>query len=259
MISKAKAIPLLGIGISAESEKELAARLGRRLSSRERTIVFTPNPTMLTRGARDPSFAATLKKADIRLPDGFGVCLGARLFGHGRLERVAGIDMGMRMLALASRQGYRVYFLGGKKGVAEKAAAHLKRRFPSLVICGTQDGYFTDEGKTLEAIRAASPDILYVCLGSPVQEQFIARNALSLPSVSLFMGLGGSLDVWSGNKSRAPYLMQVSGLEWLWRMAHEPKRVREIPMIAHFFVLLAAEKGRELVKLHSINDNFLDI
>ncbi len=258
MHASPKAVSLLGVRIACEGEKELADRLMLRLSRGERTVVYTPNPVMLARSARDSRFARTLQKADLCLPDGVGVSLGARLCGYGNVTRVTGIDMGMRMLAHASRQGYRVYLLGAERGVAARAATKLSRRFPSLKICGVSDGYFENEREVVERIRQKAPDILFVCLGSPRQEQFIERNAPLLPSVGLFMALGGSLDVWSGDKRRAPLFLQASGLEWLWRMAHEPKRMRDLPAIALFFGLLAAERGKCIVKLHSLGENFLD-
>ena len=128
--------------------------------------------------------------------------------------------------------------------MAEAAAKNLKCRLPSLNICGTHHGYFEKSGKenylVLEEIRAAAHDILFVCFGFPMQERWICDNLSSLTSVRIAMGLGGSLDVWSGNKKRAPKALQAMGLEWLWRSAFEPKRLKillKIPKFLYFSLL----------------------
>ncbi len=251
MDTNSPTISLSGVRISSLPEKETKDLLVRRLKEKKKTAVYTPNPVMLARAWREPAFARVLRRAELCLPDGVGVTLAARLFHGERLPRLPGIDMGRFILSKAADLGCRVYLLGGKKGVAERAAVRLTHRYPRLIVCGCADGYFESEEKLLAEIRAASPDILLVCLGSPLQEEFIDRRRTFLPSVSLFMALGGSLDVWAGDKKRAPLLLREMGLEWLWRMMREPHRLLTIPSIALFFGGLMAEKAKNIVKLHS--------
>ena len=170
---------------------------------------------------------------DILLPDGIGISLVRGICGARRTDRIAGIDAAWELLGFAQDNMLSVYLLGGKPGVAQNAAKNLKIHFPKLNVCGAHHGYFdktTDSAQNravLSDIRRKCPDILFVCFGFPAQEEWIHRNSSSLPTVRIFMGLGGSLDVWAGNIPRAPRLMQRMGLEWLWRCVKEPKRFHD--------------------------------
>ena len=123
-----------------------------------------------------------------------------------------------------------MFLLGAKPNVANKAKHALKKKFPTLQICGTHHGYFKKSGKEnqeiIQKIASASPDIIFVCLGSPEQETWIEKNKNNLTQIKLFIGLGGSLDVFSGNVKRAPKLIQSIGLEWLYRTIKDPKRAK---------------------------------
>ena len=138
----------------------------------------------------------------------------------------------------ASKRGDRVFLLGGKDGVAPLAASHLQEKYPSLRICGSYWGYFEKDGeenrRVLGMIRACRPDILLVCFGFPMQELWIRENLPMLPSVRVAVGLGGSLDVWAGKVRRAPTVLQAHGLEWAWRMAAEPRRMKQLPQMLRF-------------------------
>ena len=196
--------------------------------------VVTPNAVMLDACRRDALLCSLLNRADLSVADGAGVLLAARRQGTPLRARVAGIELGERLLAGAAESGLRVFLLGGKKGVAKKAALALKKRHPRLTVCGTHHGYFDkdkdcrDNGSVIRSINNAKADILFVCFGFPLQERWIAENLPSLPSLRLAMGLGGSLDVWSGNIRRAPSWVQSIGLEWLWRAFREPKRAKRL-------------------------------
>jgi N-acetylglucosaminyldiphosphoundecaprenol N-acetyl-beta-D-mannosaminyltransferase len=151
---------------------------------------------------------------------------------------VAGISFGEALLAEAARRGDRVFLLGGKDGVAPRAAEKLQKKYPGLIICAAYWGYFEKSGeenrRVLDMIRACRPDILFVCFGFPVQEYWIRQNLPHLPSVRVAAGLGGSLDVWAGDVRRAPVFVQKWGLEWAWRMAAEPERLTQLPQILRF-------------------------
>ena len=186
-------------------------------------LVFTPNLEMLARAKHDASVRALLRHADLLLPDGIGVIL----LSHFRVkERVAGIEIGEYLLTRSAENGYRVFLLGGQEGVADAATEKLRARFPTLSVVGTHHGYFDrDEEKAIvDAIRAASTDILLVCMGFPRQESFLVRNRAGLSGVRVALGLGGSLDVWSGRVPRAPAWIQGCGLEWLYRVCRTPNR-----------------------------------
>lgn len=231
-------ITLLGVRIDAVGRWEAMRILTRRMAAGRQTVVYTPNPAMVWRARRDKAFRAILNRGDLSVADGIGIVLGARLAGLPPPPRVAGIELGGDVLNYAARAGLRVFLLGGKPRVAQEAARRLVRRFPTLSVCGMHHGYFREGERDaiLHKIRAARADVLLVCLGSPRQEQWIDRNRAALPSVKLFMGLGGSLDVWAGAVKRAPRPLRKIGLEWAWRMTLEPRRLKNLAPISAFLV-----------------------
>ncbi len=234
---KKKSVPQLdGIRFFGGDGRECLSLIAERLERGERTVLYTPNPIMLENAAREPRLRAALMRADLNLPDGIGVVIAARLLGETVLGRLSGVDMAKGVLGLAVRRGYRVFLLGGRRGVAEEAARRLAKRLPCLIVCGARDGYFSEEetGTVIDEIGRAKPDILLVCLGSPKQELWIDRHREALSDVRLFMALGGTLDVFAGRVRRAPLPMQKMGLEWLWRMVHEPRRFRDLPKMLSF-------------------------
>ena len=236
---------ILGVRITKSSKRELLSRLAADLKHGRQSAIFTPNSQMLLAASKDRELRKLLNSSDLNIPDGVGVRRAARLRGV-RLESMSGIDLAEELLLVAASKGYRVFFLGAKRGVAEKAADNMHVRYPTLQICGMHHGYFDKSGAenadVLKKIRAAAPDILFVCFGFPAQEKWIIENRASLPSVKLALGLGGSLDVWSGNIRRAPLLIQKAGLEWLWRTVLEPKRARIFVDIPHFLIEIIKDK-----------------
>ncbi len=193
------------------------------LSQKKQSVCFTPNLHILTAAKKSKRLCRLLQSADILLPDGAGVCSLCRLCGCGHIPRITGIDMGHFLLQYAARHGLRVYLLGGKPSVAERAAKRLADELPVLNIVGTHHGYFdkapssNENQAVLRDIKKARPDLLFVCFGFPLQELWITQSLAALPSVRLSMGLGGSLDVWSGDIRRAPLPLRILNLEWLWR------------------------------------------
>ena len=197
--------------------------------------VVTPNAVMLDACAKDDESAALLNRATLSLADGTGVVLASRLQKTPLHARVAGIEFGEALLERAAREGLRVFLLGGGAGIAEQAAQNLCRRYPGLCICGHFWGYFKKNGeedrRVSALIRAACPDILFVCFGFPLQERWIEEHLHLLGDVRVVAGLGGSLDVWAGKVHRAPKIISRIGLEWAWRMMLEPKRLKNLPAI----------------------------
>lgn len=221
---------LCGVRIDALWRREAVERA---LAGDGLTCVFTPNLLMLQACRRDAELRKLLCSADLSLPDGAGVLRLAKRHGTPLPERIAGIDFGEDLLREAEKRGLRVFLLGGREGIALRASERLMRSHPRLRICGVQNGYFDREGEEnqaiLEHIRRRRTDILLVCLGFPLQERWILENRAALEGVQVAAGLGGSLDVWAGKVRRAPRPLRSMGLEWAWRMALEPRRLRELP------------------------------
>ncbi len=213
--------------------------------------VFTPNATIAAAARKSSALTALLQQADLLLPDGYGVLLAAKYAGTALRSRLPGIDAAQGVLHLCAKNNIPVYLLGSAPGVAERAAANWKQRLPSLPVAGTHHGYFSSaENDTLiESIRASGAQVVLVCLGFPAQERWILDNAPRLPRVKLLMGLGGSFDVWAGQVRRAPRLWQRLGLEWLWRCARAPHRLRTLfPALSYLRAAKAVKKGKIPVK-----------
>lgn len=215
-----------------------AAQAGERLLASEGFhYVVTPNPEFILAAESDPEFQRILNGADLVLPDGVGVVYAARILGTPLQGRVPGIDFAQRMVEILAAQGGRLYLLGAKPGVAEEAGRRLSEKYPGLVICGTHDGYFDNDAPVVREVAQAKPDLLFVCLGAPKQEKWMARWG-TYTGAKLAIGLGGALDVFAGNVERAPEKWQKMGLEWAYRLSREPKRITRMARLPK--VLLSA-------------------
>jgi len=203
------------------------------------TYVVTPNAQHIVLLDKDPYFREIYSHAGLVLPDGFSLLLAARLVGKKLRERVTGVDLFKALCRRAAEMGLKVCLLGGKPGSAELAARKLKAAFPKLTIAGTYCpvlGFERDPAQLSEIadrIRQARPHILFVGLGAPKQENWIYEHGLKL-GVPVCVGIGGSFEMIGGMVPRAPHWMQVSGLEWLYRLALEPRRLWKRYLIGNF-------------------------
>lgn len=233
---------VLGVGFDdLTMEEAVEAALGF-MNTRGAHYACTPNPEIVMAAKKDVALRSALGQADLVLADGVGVTKAAAMLKTPLKARVPGIDFATAVIARLAERGGSVYLFGARPGVAEAAAARLAEAYPGLSIAGTSDGYFTDDGPIIEKINASSPDFLMVCLGSPKQERWMSANAGRL-SCGLMAGLGGSLDVLAGNVQRAPEAWRKLGLEWLYRVIKEPKRLGRVARLP-LFVLEAAAEGR---------------
>ena len=234
---------ILGVRFDNLTQQEAAQR-GRQLLEEDKFhYVVTPNPEFLLAAEKDPDFRRVLNAADLVLPDGIGVVYSAKILGTPLKERVPGIEFAEAMLSALNDMGGRLYLLGAKPGVAEEAGRRICARYPALVLCGTHDGYFKDEQAILPEIAAAKPDLLFVCLGAPKQEKWMARWGRHT-GAKLAIGLGGCLDVFAGNVQRAPERWQKLGLEWAYRLKKEPKRIGRMAKLPLVLVKAAGQRIR---------------
>lgn len=193
----------------------------------------TPNAEIVYEAMQDENLRQMLSNADLVLPDGAGVVLGAKILGTPVKQKVAGIDFAANLMARLAGTDKTFYFLGSKPGVAETAAEKLRARFPGLQIVGARDGYFQEDGPVVAEINEKKPDVLLVCLGAPKQEYFMCRHKDEL-RVGLMAGLGGSLDGFAGHVKRAPKWMIRCNLEWLYRLIQEPRRLGRMMRLPKF-------------------------
>lgn len=205
--------------------------------------VVTPNPEIVNLARRAEDYRQVLNGAALVLPDGIGVVYAARILGTPLQGRVPGIDFATALVARLAQSGGRLFLLGAKPGVAEQAGENLRRQYPGLTICGTHHGYFQDSGPVVQAIRAAQADVVFVCLGAPKQEYWMAQQGPAT-GAHLMVGLGGVLDVYAGNVKRAPDLWQKLGLEWCYRLLHQPSRIGRMAKLPLFLVEAAGEKRK---------------
>ena len=199
----------------------------------EKGQVVTINPEMILSAKSNPDFAEIINSAELVIPDGIGVQLGLKILGH-NVRRIAGIEFGRKLIDKFASQP--TAFVGAKPEIIQKAVENLKKEVPNLNAVYVQDGYFKDDDRVLDELTAANPKLVLVALGSPKQEIFISKAKNLLPN-ALFIGLGGSFDVWSGVVERAPGIWQKLGLEWLYRTVKEPKRFKRIFPTLPLFVL----------------------
>ncbi|WP_295628424.1 WecB/TagA/CpsF family glycosyltransferase [uncultured Intestinimonas sp.] len=235
---------ILGVGFDDLTIEEAADRASALLEEEGFHYVVTPNPELVDRARREETFREALNGADLVLPDGIGVVYAARLLGRSLKGRCPGIDFAGKLMERMARKGQRLYLLGAKPGVAEAAAARLEVRYPGLTICGVHDGYFQEDGPVVEDIRKAGADVVFVCLGFPKQEYWMVKNGPAT-GARLLAGLGGSLDVFAGVVERAPESWQRLGLEWLYRLTREPKRIGRMARLPLFLAAALGERGKE--------------
>ncbi len=214
---------VLGIHFDNVTMQE-ALQIGEGLICGEKAAYcVTPNAEMAYEALHDAQFCTLLNEAELVLPDGAGVVLGAKLIKKPLKQKVAGIEFAQNLLPIIEKNGKRLYLLGSKPGIAELAAAKMLEKCPNLTICGMADGYFKDENEIVRKVNESQADVLFVCLGAPKQEKFMRAHKDDL-NVKLMIGLGGTLDGIAGTVKRAPKWMIRLQLEWLYRLIKEPKR-----------------------------------
>ena len=213
---------VLGVLFDKVCMDEAVSRALALMKERRGAYVCTPNPEIVWACHRQAAVMEAVRGADLVLADGVGILMGARILGRPLPERVTGYDFCCALLAAMEGS---VFLLGGRPGVAARAAEKIEMEYPALRVCGWNDGFYSDEDALLRRIRAAAPDFLIVCLGMPKQELFMQRYA-GLPEIGLMAGLGGTLDVLVGDIPRAPEFFIRHKIEWLYRLWREPKRIK---------------------------------
>jgi N-acetylglucosaminyldiphosphoundecaprenol N-acetyl-beta-D-mannosaminyltransferase len=230
------------VNLSADYWGWLLDRLDRGIN----THVVTMNAEMVMQANQNPVLAKVLQQADLIAADGAGIVMALKFHGINQ-QRCAGIDLGAALLTLAGERGADcpVALYGGKPEVLPKAVAFWRSRFPELSIIAEYDGYIGAEAQQelLDKLQKQQPKIILAALGIPRQEVWIAENRHICPQ-AIWVGVGGSFDVWSGTKKRAPAIWQKLNLEWLYRLRQEPSRWRRMLALPHFMLLAIGERLR---------------
>lgn len=216
----------IGCPIDLLSMDETVALAVDAMRERRRLQHVCLNVAKLVSLMDDEELRRDVERSDVISIDGMGIVWGGRLLGLPIKERVTGIDLMFQVIAACETHGFRPYFLGCRQAVLEKALSKLKSRYPRLDIAGARNGYFSEaeEEAVAREIAAAKPDCLFIAISSPTKERFLHRwrDVIGVP---FLMGVGGSLDVVAGHVTRAPLWMQRCGMEWLYRLLQEPRRM----------------------------------
>jgi N-acetylglucosaminyldiphosphoundecaprenol N-acetyl-beta-D-mannosaminyltransferase len=203
------------------------------ISQRKPLFLVTVNPEKLHYASKHPSYSELLRKADLLLPDGIGVILASRILRNPIKYRVTGVDLVSEILS--DGRSLSVYFLGATDEVVRMLARKVRQQYPHITILGYHHGYFDESQQEhiLSAIKSLKPDLLLVGMGYPRQD-FIAFEAVSRDCTLVALGVGGTFDVLSGLKTRAPLILRKFGLEWLWRILLEPTRIKRARALPAF-------------------------
>ncbi|HEY9707748.1 MAG TPA: WecB/TagA/CpsF family glycosyltransferase [Oculatellaceae cyanobacterium] len=234
MLEAPEQFPVLGLPVHLldDYDRWLGCCLHQRLGSH----VVTLNSEMVMQAERNEALAKIIRTAELVIPDGAGVTLYLRLQGQ-RQRRCPGIELAESLLRQAGGLGESasVFFFGGSPGVAQEAAEVWQKQFPKLAIAGVENGYLSPEAEQELQItlKKQQPSLILVGLGVPRQELWIAQNRHLCPQ-AIWIGVGGSFDIWAGNKSRAPAWLRNNNLEWLYRLYQEPWRWRRMLVLPQF-------------------------
>lgn len=216
----------LGAPIDLLTLEQTVGRAMDAMLMRKQTHHVALNVAKLVNMRRNNELQRDVRESHIVGVDGMGVVWGARALGIPVPERVSGVDLMERLLEVCALLEFRPYFLGAKQEVLDRAVLAAIDRWPSLNFAGHRNGYFAadEEAEVVDEIRAAKPDCLFIAMPTPRKERFLRQHRETL-NIPFIMGVGGSLDVLAGEVSRAPIGMQRAGLEWLYRVYQEPRRM----------------------------------
>lgn len=234
---------ILGVNIDKISLNEAFEKAKSLLKTEGVSMIFTPNPEIVMRAYEDEEFKNILNSADICTPDGIGVVYASKIIKNPVKERVPGFELSKMLMECVSKTGDGVFLFGSKPGVADKAKKNIEKMYPGINIVGVRNGYFKkeDEPEIINMINESGAKLLFVCLGAPKQEKWIYENRDKL-NVNLCLGVGGTLDVLSGETKRAPEIFIKLNLEWFYRIVLNPSRWGRFLALPKFMIRVIKEK-----------------
>lgn len=233
---------LLGYKIFSDNKEELL----KEIENKKRVNIISGNPEVLYNGIKNEFLKNSFTKEDaLIIPDGVGTLLAAKINGIDITEKIAGIEVMNMLLEEARDKNLKVFLLGAKEEILIKCKKKIKESYDGIDIVGSNNGFFDLDNcdDLIEKINESKADILFVAMGAPRQEVFIEKYKDKL-CCKIFMGVGGSFDVFAGNVNRAPQFMINIGMEWLYRVAKEPWRIKRLGSIPKFLVLSLKERGK---------------
>ncbi|MGV8980344.1 WecB/TagA/CpsF family glycosyltransferase [Clostridium sp.] len=219
----------------------------RSINNFEKVHIVSGNPEVLSSGLQNNVLLDNFtSKNSIIIPDGISTVICSKIVGQPVKEKIAGIELMDRIVKKCEKENQGIYLLGSTKETVNMCNINLQTKYRKLNVLGSHDGYFDLDNceEILEEIEKVSPKVLFVAMGCPRQELFIAKYMDRLPC-SIFMGVGGSFDIIAGNLKRAPKWMINIGLEWLYRVAKEPFRIKRLSSIPKFILMVIKDKYKQ--------------
>ena len=234
---------VLGVPLAIVDLSEALQIVEGFIQGSEPQLVVTANAIAVVLAHDDPEFASQIRLAGLVTSDGAGTQWALGKKGHPNVPKVTGVDILENFCRLSADHGYRLFFLGGAPGVAQKAAERLRLRFPGCNVVGVRDGYFpaSDDDVVAKEIGLLQPDIVFIAMGMPRQERFFLKNK-HLLNAKVGIGVGGSFDVFSGRVKRAPGLWQRMHMEWLWRALQNPSKIKNLKNLPRFVWLVMTKR-----------------
>lgn len=228
---------LPGIELWTQSRSELLSYLEKRINDRQTSFIITLNPLMIMERSSNKEFNRSLETADVIVADGRGVRWAARKIGKINPPLIPGVELAEELIRYAAVKGLPVSLIGAHPGVWEKAKENLSKKYPGLNIVAGHHGYFkeTDEAELIDRLASHKPLLIIAGMGFPRQEIFLYKYKGRFPG-AILIGVGGSLDIYSGVKKRAPVFFRKTGTEWLWRMLTEPSRIKRFWRLLKFWL-----------------------
>lgn len=210
------------------------------INKQVKATIVTANPEIVVHSFENQKYREYLMMADYVTPDGVGIVKSSKILKTVGLERITGIDLVVKLLEVSDKRKLKIYLLGARNDVLKKAISNIKARYKNLNICGYHNGYFNNEECIIitNEIREKKPDIVFVALGAPKQEEWIMKNTDKI-NKGLFLGVGGSFDVLSGYAKRAPRFLIQHNLEWLYRIFTRPNKLKKISYITKFCFIVS--------------------
>lgn len=238
-------LSIMGVRIDNKSMNEIMDIIKNKIINNEKFVIYTPNTEIVMMCNKDKDFMDLINKSDINIPDGIGLVYASKMKKHPLKEKVAGYDLSVNMLKYADEKGLKLFVAGGKPGIADEAVRNIREKYPRIDIAGTQHGYFKgahlgnagddEELIVIDRINKSEPDILFVGFGAKKQEQWIEHNKDKI-NAKIIIGNGGTLDGLAGKVKRAPDIFINLGLEWLYRLVKEPKRIKRQILLPLFMI-----------------------
>ena len=231
-----KYVKVLDLPFIAEDRKTILNLIAKRVDNEEKTFIITANAEIAMYARENKEYLELTKKSNYIVADGIGIVKGAKLLSENIPERIPGIELMMDMLEYANLNNKKVYFYGAKPETIEKMVTILNNKYSKLNIVGYHHGYHDDsDDKIMNEVIQLRPDYVFVAKGCPLQDEWITK-VLDNVDKGVFMGVGGSFDVISGNVKRAPELLLKLNLEWLYRLLSNPQRIGRYVSLPKFVI-----------------------